>query len=42
MADGLTVAQEITRLLDLREAFERESRPAHPLAVPASPWAVIQ
>ena len=42
VADGLTVAQELTRLLDLRDAFELESRPAHPLAVPASPSAVLR
>lgn len=33
-ADGLTMAEELDRLLDLREIYDRQTRPPHPLAQP--------
>lgn len=33
-ADGLTMAAEIVRLLDLRDHYERVTRPRHPLSLP--------
>ena len=38
--DGLTLADELTRLLDLRREFTRASLPRHPLARPAVATAV--
>lgn len=39
-ADGLTIADELTRLLDLRQRVEEASRPAHPLSRPVPVQAV--